>query len=130
MSHGTSHTSEVSMAASHGGIRFICPTYVKPERVQEFEAFVDDVLAPAVQRYHPELVDDYTMQRPATDAPEGAQDAYVLLFYGDHPWEAWDVKALLTEAHGAEEAERLDKQFEDMMAGEQLVFVPGETVYG
>ena len=115
---------------ANGPIRFICPTYVKPERAQDFEEFINEVVAPAVRKYHPELVDDFTMQRPAADAPGGAENAYVLLFYGDHSLDAWDVKALLTEAHGPEEAQRLDDQFEDMMAGEQLVFVLGETVYG
>ena len=106
--------------SSRGSIRWIVLTPVEPDRREDFEAFIRTVVVPVVQEVRPEDVDSwYTLRAAEPDG--GGPPVYAFVFSGDHPVEYWYLGPVFEEAYGAEEAERLERQFGDMLAGEQQV---------
>jgi hypothetical protein len=110
--------------------RFICATYVRPGREKEFEDFVKDVVEPVVRKAQPELANKWTMLRPASHAPDGAEAPYVFLLSGDFPLDQWEIRPMFEAVHGSQRANELDRQFEGYLAREQLVYAVGEDVLG
>ena len=108
--------------------RFICATYVKAGREQEFEDFVRDVVEPAAREAQPEMADKWTMLRPPSPAPDGVEAPYVFLFSGVFPLDQWEIRPMFEAVHGSQRAEELDRQFEGFLAREQLVYAVGEDV--
>ena len=103
--------------------RLVAATQVKAGREAEFETFVRDVITPAAERVHPHLADRWQLVRPAKHPPaDVAAPAYLFLFYGDAPYDSWDLGDVLPTAYGADEGRRHLETLEDLVDGEQLVF--------
>lgn len=109
------------MTAGSNTPRFIAINRVRKGKEQEFEDFLRDKAAPAVQRVQPHLADMWEVLRPAHDQGSDGTAAYVFLFYGDAPLEEWDLGGLLTEAYGEEEATRLGEKWLQLLEGEQSI---------
>jgi hypothetical protein len=109
------------MVATRDAARWILLTPVKPNRQDEFEDFIRDVIVPAVKQVRPHLIGMWQTLRPAEQGAQDELTMYGLLFYGDAPLSDWDLETLLVEAYGAEEGARLDREFEGFLAGEQQV---------
>jgi hypothetical protein len=106
--------------AAHEVPRFIAVTRVQADRQADFEAFIHEVVDPAVEKVRPELGPMWQTLRP-TAATDGVA-VYFLLFRGDASLDDWDLESLLTEAYGAEEGPRREQEFEAFLAGEQDVY--------
>jgi hypothetical protein len=106
------------MAASRDAARWIVLNPVKPDRREEFEDFVRDVVVPAVKQVRAHLLGMWQVLRPEAQGDDGAL-IYGLLFYGDVPFSDWDLDTLLTEAHGDEEGTRRAQEFMGFLDGEQ-----------
>jgi hypothetical protein len=99
--------------------RFIAVTRVKQGKDDEFEMFLRDTVAPAVQQRRPHQTDMWEVLRPAQDQDTDGTTAYIFLFYGDAPLDDWELGHLFTEAYGDEEATRLGEQWAQLLDGEQ-----------
>lgn len=108
------------MVASRDAARWIVLNPVKPDRREEFEDFVHDVVVPAVKQVRPHLLGMWQVLRPEVQGDDGAI-IYGLLFYGDMPFSDWDLDSLLVEAHGDEEGARHIQDFMGFLDGEQQV---------
>ena len=103
--------------------RLVAATTVQAGREAEFEAFVRDVITPATVRVTPYLADMWQLVRPARNPPSDATaPTYLFLFYGDAPYDAWDLGEILPAAYGEEDGRRHLGAFEDMVDGEQTIF--------
>jgi len=105
-------------------------TSVKRGREAEFEDFVLSVIVPASQRVKPDLDGSWRLLRPNEDDVEGLTRAYMFLFYGDAPWEEWDLEPLFREAYGPEEGARHLDHFVDLVEGEQTLYAFSGHVAG
>jgi hypothetical protein len=99
--------------------RWIALTYVKPDRREEFEAFLREVVVPAERKVRPHAVGRWQALRPAEEGDDAA--IYALMFYGEQPIEYWDLDAILREAYGPDEASHRIADLDDLMTGEQQV---------
>jgi hypothetical protein len=103
--------------------RLIAVTRVRTGREAEFEAFVRDVVTPAAERMKPHLADQWQLVRPAKHPPsDAAAPAYLFLFYGDAPYDEWDLEDVLPAAYGEDDGRRHLQALEEMIDGEQTVF--------
>jgi hypothetical protein len=113
--------------------RFIILNPVKPERADEFETFIREVVDPAATQARPDAVGLWQVLRPGTgagpaqllDAPgvtAAAESTYVFVFFGDLPLDDWDLGPVFTEVHGEERASELMQQFGDFLAGDQVIY--------
>ena len=110
--------------------KFMAVTPVKPGREADFEAFVRDVIDPADQQARPHVSGTWRLLRPVGQPSEGAQAAYVFLFYGD-TWDDYDLEALFREAYGEDTGAQRIQQFVDLLAGEQVGYeFDGEVTIG
>ena len=69
--------------------RLLSVTPVKSGREQEFEAFIRDVIVPAVSQHRPHLTGQWQSLRPEDDLHGDGTRAYAFLFYGDAPVDDW-----------------------------------------
>ena len=106
----------------------IAVTPVKAGREAEFEAFVQDVIVPAVQQARPHLTGMWQTVRPALDQPSDGPPAYVFLFYGGAPISDWDLETLLPAAYGDEEGAERFREFVDFEDGQQTIYFLGGEV--
>jgi hypothetical protein len=106
------------MVDTEDDVRWIALTPVKPDRQDEFEAFIRDVIVPAVKQVRPHLMGRWQTLRPA-EQEDDAPPTYGLLFHGDSPLSEWELGPLLAEAYGDEEGARRDREFEAFLAGDQ-----------
>ena len=113
-------------------------TPVKPERAEEFEAFVRDVVVPAVLQARPQAAGLWQLWRPSTTAESsqvadsqvagspgvaaGPPDSYAFVFFGGLPVDDWDLGPVFTEVHGKERGSELNRQFEDFVDGVQVIY--------
>ena len=73
----------------------------------------------AAEQVRPHLSGQVQMLRPDTEMDSSDPAVYLFLFYGDVPWEEWNIDRVCIEALGEEEGRRLTAQFEDCLDGEQ-----------
>ena len=106
-------------------IRFIAVNRVKQGKEQEFETFLRDTVAPAVEQRRPHLTDMWEVLRPAHDQDNDGTAAYIFLFHGDAPLDDWELGQLFTEAYGDEDANRLSEQWSQLLDGEQGIHYLG-----
>ena len=104
--------------ASHDVFLILNP--VRTELTDQFEAFVKDILRPAVAAHQPELSDKVRLWR-ATEPEPGAQTVTIYAFVaeGVSSWEDLDLLPSFTEHFGAEEAERHLARFNDLFVDHQ-----------
>jgi hypothetical protein len=100
--------------------RFVALTPVRGDRRRDFEEFLREVVIPAVTQTRPEMAQQWQALSPEADDPDGTA-VYAFLFYGDAPFEDWDLGALLLEAYGEEAGRQRMEQFESFLDGEQQV---------
>ena len=113
------------MPTASDTLRFIAVNRVKQGREQEFETFLRDTVAPAVEQRRPHLTDMWEVLRPAQDQDTDGTAAYVFLFYGEAPLEDWELGRLFAEAYGDEDANRLGEQWSQLLDGEQGIHYLG-----
>ena len=100
--------------------RYIALTPVKTDRRGDFETFLREVVAPAVDQVRPDLRGMWDVLRPAETA-DGGDENYALLFYGEASLQDWDLPTLLTAAYGEEDGRRRFEEFVELLSGDQLV---------
>ena len=109
---------------------FIAVTPVKPGMEAQFEEFVRDVIEPAVSQVRPHVRGTWRLLRPVEQPSEGAQAAYVFLFYGD-TWDDYGLDSLFNEAYGEDAGIQRGREFSDFIAGEQIGYeFAGEMAMG
>jgi molybdopterin-guanine dinucleotide biosynthesis protein A len=119
------------MAAERDVPSFMALTKVKPERADEFETFVREVVVPAAVQARPQAAGLWQTLRPDTSGDPspfdaqgtaaGSANTYVFVFYGDLPMMDWELGSMFTDVHGEEKGRQLIEQFEDFLQGEQVV---------
>ena len=94
---------------------FLILNPVRTELAGQFEAFVSDILGPAVAAHQPELRDKVRLWR-ATEPEPGAQSItiYAFVAQGVSSWADLDLLPAFTEHFGADEAERHLERFNDL----------------
>ena len=78
---------------------------VRAERAADFERFVNEVVARAVQGQRPDLARRWRVMR-SSEAANGVV-TFAFLLEGGSLTEDWDLGVLLATHHGEQEAERL-----------------------
>ena len=102
--------------------RFIAVNRVRQGKEQEFETFLQDSVASAVEQRRPHLTDMWEVLRPALDQGNDGTAAYIFLFYGNAPLDDWELGRLFTEAYGDEAATRLGEKWSQLLdGGEQAI---------
>ena len=102
--------------------RFIAVNRVRQGKEQEFETFLQDTVASAVEQRRPHLTDMWEVLRPALDQGNDGTAAYIFLFYGNAPLDDWELGRLFTEAYGDEAATRLGEKWSQLLdGGEQAI---------
>ncbi len=99
--------------------RLLSVTPVKSGREQEFEAFIREVIVPAVREHRPHLQGQWQVLRPEDDLHGDGTRAYVFFFYGDAPVDDWDVDTLFDTAFGEDEGNKRLQQWTDLLDGDQ-----------
>jgi hypothetical protein len=112
-------TDRSDMTTRNDTLRFIAVNRVKEGKEQEFETFLRDTVAPAVEQRRPHQTDMWEVLRPAQNQDSDGTAAYIFLFYGDAPLDDWELDRLFTEAYGDEEATRIGEQWSQLLDGEQ-----------
>ena len=105
------------MADSQRSAHHIAITPVKPDRQEDFERFIRDVIVPAVRDRRPDLVGSWQTLRPADT--EGGSANYAFVFYGDFTADDWDLEPVFESAYGAEQGQRYIEQFAEMLVSDQ-----------
>ena len=98
--------------------KFVAVTRVKRGREKEFEKLIPAIAA-AHQQARPQLSGQWHLLRTETDRDSSDPAVYMFLFFGDVPLDEWDLGRVLVETLGEERGQRLGKQFDDCLAGEQ-----------
>jgi hypothetical protein len=93
------------------GTTHVYLTPVAAERADDFERFFREVVAPASEARRPDLAGRWRLLRP--DERDGDAVTFVFLFDGGQA-DDWDLGPVLEEHYGAEEAERLFRQWDEM----------------
>jgi hypothetical protein len=88
---------------------------VDPDKAKDFEKLINEQVAPAVERARKDLAKRWSAYR-SDDADDRA--VFFFLFEGSDI-EEWELKPILTDALGEEEAEEVLKQFTAMLLDEQ-----------
>jgi hypothetical protein len=118
------------MATQREAPRFVAVTRVPRGRMQEFEGLIP-TLAAAADRARPHLSARWQLLRPDTEEDDSDPASYLFLFFGDLPFDEWDIERICVEALGDEEGHRLAEQIADCIDGEQDVHVfSGEVSAG
>lgn len=115
---------------SRNAPKFMAVTSVRAGREADFEKFVREVIAPAVQRERPELADMWQTLRPTREPVEGDTRAYVFVFYGDATLDDWELTTLFTAVYGDEEGARRHEEFVDMMDEQTVYSFDGQVTAG
>ena len=105
-------------------------TSIQPERAEEFEAFVRDVVVPAVRQARPQAEGLWELWRPTAESSQvvnsprvapAPPSTYAFVFFGDLPLDDWDLVPVFTEVHGEDRGGDLNRQFEDFIVGDQQI---------
>lgn len=99
---------------------FLILNPVRTELADQFEAFVNDILGPAVAAHQPELSGRVRLWR-ATEPEPGAQaiTIYAFVAQGVSSWEDLDLLPAFTEHFGADGAQRHLADFNDFFVDHQ-----------
>ncbi len=81
---------------AEAAVRHSALSFVKRDRVQEVEAFVQDVLVPLVQRARPRLADHWQLLRPDGGPSDDGTVVFATLFFGESTLAEWDLEALFS----------------------------------
>jgi hypothetical protein len=103
--------------------QLVAVTKVKAGREAAFEAFVTDVVIPAVRRGKPHLADMWQAVRPAPDQSGDGARAYIFLFYGDTPIDEWGLAPMFATAFGEQAGAQRLTEFEELLDGGQMIYV-------
>ena len=115
------------MATQRESPRFVAVNRIRSERVQEFEELILAIAA-AHEQSRPHLSGQAQILRSDTDADGNDASVYLFLFYGDVPFDEWDIQRACIETLGEEEGQRLVERFVDCLDGEQVVYaISGEV---
>jgi len=102
------------------GQQFLILNPVHTDLADDFEAFVRDVLGPAVQAQSPETSDKVRLWKASEPEPgSGAITIFVFVVDGVSSWDDLDLLPTFTAQYGEEEAKRLLDTFGGFFADRQ-----------
>lgn len=91
--------------------RFLILNPVKTSRAAEFEAFIRDVLQPAVTAHRPDIADRVRLWKASEPEPGAALTIYAFVAEGVSSWEDLDLMPAFTARFGEAEAQRSIETF-------------------
>ena len=87
---------------------------VQADRAEDYERFLAEVVAPAVRAQRPDLDGRWRLMR--STEPSNGVVTYAFMLEGGTLAEDWELDVLLPAHYGAEEAERLIKEWVETFA--------------
>jgi hypothetical protein len=87
---------------------------VRAERAEDFERFLANVVVPAIRAQRPDLDGRWRLMR-STEPADGVV-TYAFMFEGGTLDEDWELNVLLPAHYGADEADRLIREWVETFA--------------